>query len=122
MITSISIENFKGIGERITIPLRPITLLFGKNSAGKSTILHAMLLVHELLEHLNANPDRTTKGGTDLDLGGYKNFVHRGCEEEGVCIRFDFDMSATNWEHQFPVSEFLMNLGEQTIDVSDRGL
>jgi AAA15 family ATPase/GTPase len=38
MITGISIENFKGIGERIDLKLRPLTLLFGANSAGKSTI------------------------------------------------------------------------------------
>ena len=40
MITGISIENFKGIGERIDLQLKPLTLLFGANSAGKSTILH----------------------------------------------------------------------------------
>ena len=28
MITGISIENFKGISERVTLDLRPITVLF----------------------------------------------------------------------------------------------
>lgn len=41
-ITSITIENFKGIGDAVTVPIRPITLLFGKNSAGKSTVLQAL--------------------------------------------------------------------------------
>jgi len=31
MITDLWIENFKGIGKRQHIPLRPITLLFGAN-------------------------------------------------------------------------------------------
>ena len=42
LITAIEIENFKGIGRPIRIDLRPIILLFGNNSAGKSTILHAL--------------------------------------------------------------------------------
>ena len=29
-ITSITIENFKSIGDAVTIPIRPLTLLFGK--------------------------------------------------------------------------------------------
>ena len=37
-ITEIIIENFKGVGARVEIPIRPITLLFGANSAGKSTV------------------------------------------------------------------------------------
>ncbi len=41
-ITSITIENFKCIGDAVTIPIRPITLFFGKNSSGKSTVLHAI--------------------------------------------------------------------------------
>ena len=41
-ITSITIENFKGIGDAVTIPIRSITLLFGKNSSGKSTALQAL--------------------------------------------------------------------------------
>ncbi len=38
-ISRIDIENFKGVGPRQTIELAPITLLFGPNSAGKSTVL-----------------------------------------------------------------------------------
>ena len=49
-ITSITIENFKGIGDAVTIPIRPITLLFGKNSSGKSTVLQALRYLHEICE------------------------------------------------------------------------
>ena len=63
MITAITIENFKGIAEAITIPIRPITLLFGKNSAGKSTILQAMHYAREILQHRNPDPDKTVRWG-----------------------------------------------------------
>jgi hypothetical protein len=39
-ITGITVENFKGISTPVTLPLRRITLLFGANSAGKSTLIH----------------------------------------------------------------------------------
>ena len=41
------------------IELKPITLLFGPNSAGKSTILQALHYVREILERGNIDPDVT---------------------------------------------------------------
>ena len=50
MITAITIENFKGISEPVRLELRPITLLFGQNSAGKSSLLHALIYAREIFE------------------------------------------------------------------------
>lgn len=36
MITGITIENFKGIRDRVHVDFRPITLLFGANITGKT--------------------------------------------------------------------------------------
>jgi AAA15 family ATPase/GTPase len=58
----IEIENFKGIGERQIVEMRPITLLFGPNSAGKSTILQALHYLREVLERGNVDPDVTIAG------------------------------------------------------------
>ena len=74
--TRITIENFKGVGERVEVDLKPITILFGANSAGKSTILQAMLYLRELLERRNADADRLLTSGTSIDLGGFRQFVH----------------------------------------------
>jgi len=49
-ISSITIEKFKGINEPIRVDFKPITLLFGPNSAGKSTIVQAL---HMLLKSSN---------------------------------------------------------------------
>ncbi|MBI4026277.1 MAG: AAA family ATPase [Verrucomicrobia bacterium] len=93
-ITSITIENFKGIGASVTIPLRPITLLFGANSAGKSTILQALHYARELLERNNANPDQTLLGGEAIELGGFRNLVHRHDLERTIKIRLDITPTA----------------------------
>lgn len=74
-LSRIEIENFKGIGTAQVIDLRPITLLFGPNSAGKSTILQSLHYLREILERRNPDPDQTIAGGL-IDLGGFATLVH----------------------------------------------
>lgn len=76
LVKSVSLRNFKGFSEEVRIELRPVTLLFGTNSAGKSSVLHALQYVREILERNNANADRTMQGGEAVDLGGFLNLVH----------------------------------------------
>jgi len=77
MITALEIENFKGFGERQRIEFGPLTLLFGANSAGKSTILQALVYLHELLKTGNADVDRAELGGESMELGGFARLVHK---------------------------------------------
>ncbi len=98
MITGISIENFKGIRERVEIELRPITLLFGANSAGKSSILNAIHLAVELFERGDANPDLTVTGGSGIRLGGFKNFVHGHAIYETVWIKLRLSDDQLLWD------------------------
>ena len=92
LITAIEIENFKGIGRPVRIDLRPITLLFGRNSAGKSTVLHALCYAHEILSHRNVDARRTSLGGDQIDLGGFRQFVHRHELTRSVRLRFDLNL------------------------------
>jgi len=86
LIRSISLKNFKGFADEVRIDIRPITLLFGANSAGKSSVLHALQYVREILESNNANPDRTRQGGDSIDLGGFHNIVNGRNEENQIEI------------------------------------
>ncbi len=76
LIKSLSLKNFKGFSDEVRIDLRPITLLFGANSAGKSSVLQALHYVREILERQNINADRTLQGGDAVDLGGFLTLVH----------------------------------------------
>ena len=92
-ITAITIENFKGIREPVRVELKPITLLFGPNSAGKSTIVQALHYAREIFERQNLNPDRTLLGGNAIDLGGFESLVHLHDLKLPVTLRFDLDLT-----------------------------
>ncbi|MCM2308475.1 MAG: DUF3696 domain-containing protein [Sulfuritalea sp.] len=92
-LMAIELENFKGVGSRVRIDLAPITLLFGANSAGKSTILQALQYVREVLERRNANPDRTLYGGDFVDLGGFHNLVHQHDEGKTIAIKLELQLN-----------------------------
>ena len=94
-ITSITIENFKGIGDAVTIPIRPITLLFGKNSSGKSTVLQALLYMLNVIRYNTPDPYHLEQLGMDADLmnlGCFHKFVHRHELERKIRIRVEFDV------------------------------
>jgi len=90
MLTALELENFKGIAGRQRIDLAPLTLLFGANSAGKSTILQALLYLHELVERGSADVDRTELGGSVLELGGFVRLVHKHEVERPIILRAEF--------------------------------
>jgi len=92
-ISAIEISNFKGIAETIRVDLKPITLLFGANSAGKSTVLQALLYAREILARRNTDPDRTQLGGEQVDLGGFCNLVHDHERDRCVALWFELDLS-----------------------------
>jgi predicted ATPase len=101
-LTAIELENFKGVGERVRIELAPITLLFGANSAGKSTILQALHYMREILERRNTNPDRTLYGGDFIDLGGFLNLVHHRDLSRRIGIKLELALNSKNLPDLMP--------------------
>lgn len=101
-LTAIELENFKGVGSRVRIDLAPITLLFGANSAGKSTVLQALQYVREVLERRNANPDRTLYGGEFIDLGGFRNLVHQRDLSRRMAIKLELKLNRASLPELVP--------------------
>ena len=90
MIQAVEIENFKGVAARQRIDFAPLTLLFGANSAGKSTILQSLAYLHEVIMRGDADVDRTAIGGDVLVLGGFARLVHRHELTRTMVLRAEF--------------------------------
>lgn len=58
----ISIYNFKVIGSLANYEMRPLTILSGTNSSGKSSFIQLLLLLKQSLETINADNALNTEG------------------------------------------------------------
>ncbi len=96
MINSYSISNFKAFGETQTIPIKPITLIYGANSSGKSSIIHALMLSQHAQKKNELDVHHTVLGGNYLDLGGFNQYCHGHNSDRSkyVIFRFDCDCKA----------------------------
>ena len=90
-VTSLRIANFKAFAASQHVPLRPITLIYGANSSGKSSILHALALAHHATETGALDTHRTQIGGDAIDLGGFRQYVHRRDDRRQVELGFTLD-------------------------------
>lgn len=76
MLTSFDLGNFKAFADKQKIPVRPLTLIYGANSSGKSSIIHGLLMAHEANRTGDLDVSGTDLGGFSVDLGGFLQFVH----------------------------------------------
>ena len=90
-LTALRIANFKAFAASQRVPLRPITLIYGANSAGKSSVLHALALAHHAIETGDLDTQRTQIGGETIDLGGFRQYVHRRERGRQVELGLEFD-------------------------------
>jgi len=106
-ISRITIENLKGIGNKISIPLKPITLLVGANSAGKSTVLQAIDIAYHVLN----GDGKFFAGGKQI--GHLYDLVHSHNLNQRVKIGFD-----CSWPDDEPTMEEIGQRSECTIELS----
>ncbi|MGZ0175186.1 MAG: AAA family ATPase, partial [Planctomycetales bacterium] len=91
MLNSYELENFKAFGERVRIEFAPITLIFGENSAGKSSILQSLNLLkqtRESREHGSLLLPRA-EGGI-VDLGSFQELLYD--HDTSRTLKFQFEI------------------------------
>ena len=94
MLKAIELENFKAFGQRTRIDLAPITLIFGQNSAGKTSILQALSLLKQTLECGAPEIPLLAKGEL-VDLGSFGELLFDHDLSRNLGIRIDIDPDAT---------------------------
>src|SRR5690242_9742111 len=77
MLKALILENFKAFGGRRVIPIRPITLIFGPNSAGKSAILQSLLMLKQTVSDSDTGDVAIRLRGSLVDLGSFRDMVYR---------------------------------------------
>jgi hypothetical protein len=84
MIDTLFLENFKAFGQSTQVDLAPITLFFGENSAGKSSILHSLNLLKQTQRAREAGVALLPRAEDAIsDMGSFRELV------------FDHDCSRT---------------------------
>lgn len=97
-ISEVTVKNFKAFAEkRQHMPLKPLTLVYGPNSSGKSSLLQAVALAREAVINGAGTLDahKTQLVGQAIDLGGFQQYVHRREMVRNVNLGFRLDL-ATN--------------------------
>ncbi len=100
-ITSIRVQNLRAIEDSGHIPLKPITILVGKNSVGKSTFARTFPLLRQSNEAKRRAP--VLWWGKYVDFGSFKDAVHKNDIEKEITMSFSIDLSIGEYDshHDF---------------------
>ena len=100
MLTKIGLENFKS-WQHLDIDLAPITILFGTNSSGKTSILQALLLLKQTVDNFDQKQHINFGGGKRdyVDFGSYQDLVYGHDEKQSIGIN-------VGWNQHVPKSNY----------------
>ncbi|WP_404391388.1 AAA family ATPase [Pseudoalteromonas phenolica] len=89
-ITKLSLTNFKSFKQEQVIEFAPVTLLFGPNSVGKSSVILSLFYLQEVLSKGQANPSRIN-ALKSKQLGGFLSLVHGKDLSNDIIIKVELD-------------------------------
>ena len=85
-VKAISVGNYRGFSNPVDLEIRPITILLGRNSSGKSSIVRLVPLIQQSLERQSSVP---ILWESDLvDLGGMSDVISRANPEGRLELGF----------------------------------
>jgi len=89
-VSAVHVANFKAFGKSVQrFPIAPITLIFGPNSAGKSSLIQALLYASHIQEKGELKVKHPAKAGTVVDLGNFNNIQNRRQRENTITLGFE---------------------------------
>src|SRR5271157_602454 len=86
-IDRIRLRDFKCFADSGDVPLAPLTVIFGRNNTGKSSILQSILLLRQTLDSPEYGP-RLDLRGPLYQAGGYADIVHQHKASQNVVMTF----------------------------------
>ena len=106
MITKIGLRGFKCFNKETRISLKPVTILYGKNGRGKSTISQSLLLLGQSMRRANSLNQLIINGGF-VNQGLFNELINKDSEDQSFEISIESntqDSVAVRFEavEQFP--------------------
>ena len=98
MLTNITLENFKAFQKLNNLKIKPVTILCGTNSCGKSSILQSILLMKQTLESKNPNQNLLLNGRF-TKLGYFEDIIYQKNKENEVKFAMDFNTTYNDILH-----------------------
>jgi len=99
MLKSWSIENFKPIVNSGELKLAPVTVLAGRNSSGKSSLLQSILMIAQTLS--NQLPERALlPNGPLVQLGTFEDILSTISGSRELTIQFEISNESEMMLHQ----------------------
>src|SRR2546427_715019 len=86
-ITSVRLKNFRCFADSGTIPVKPLTIIFGRNNTGKSSILYSLFLLRQSLDS-PAYGERLNMRGPLYQAGAFADMVHQHRSKESITMTF----------------------------------
>ena len=118
MIARIDLHHFKCF-KTLKLPLRDLTILSGSNASGKSTVMQALVLLHQTMrEHEWSS--RLMLNGSTIRLGMASDVIDQvhGRNICGIKL-FEDDNSIFAWQFQGQKSEMSMRLHKVVVKAAD---
>lgn len=95
-INNFGIANFKPFGNKVQkFNIKPITLIYGPNSIGKSSVIHSIAYFNNLYKNHTFSPSEIKSGDT-INLGGFENFIHKKDMDKKINLEFSYSGVVNN--------------------------
>ena len=115
MLKSVEITNFKAFNKTQKLKLKPITLIYGENSAGKSSFIQSILLMKQSVDKYGIDDKiALIPKGRFVDLGNYKEMVYK--HDDTLNIKICNEIKVHNNDFKFNEwKEYIKSIKYETI-------
>lgn len=96
MLSNINLKNFKSFKNLDNLRIKPITVLCGTNSCGKSSILQSILLLKQTKESRSSNQS-VLLNGKYVHLGDIDNVIYGNNANEIISLVYQYDFTTEEY-------------------------
>ncbi len=108
MLTELKLSNFRIFDDEVTVRFRPITVLIGRNSSGKSSIVKFLLMLQQSIQY--GQSQFLTPEGSRVRLGAFRALRNSLTRKRNL----RFELSAKSYAEvlNYPVLKSAENAGK----------